>query len=229
MTFDERIERLEYELLRAKKCNHAFLCGIVAVGAMGGLYWLLAPAASFAQPAQPNAKEIRANSFILEDGKGQPAAVLAMGQGAPMLMLADDHGKSRILLTIDKGQPAIKLGDKDGKTRAMLSLANGNGSLIIADEKSSALVTLDAIGGNPSLTLEHGAVRARLNAGEKGAGLAFGQGDAPKCGLVMTERGYTCLSFKDANNVPRGNLGLDANGPFLIFADQSGRELKQLP
>ena len=95
MGTEERLEKLERELLAEKRRNR-WLLAVVGLGVVGvALAWTLATttATAQAQGANTGPKVIRANQFILEDETGKTRARLGVDQDGPGLTLIDETGK----------------------------------------------------------------------------------------------------------------------------------------
>ena len=135
MTTEERLEKLEKELARAKRRNRRLLAvaGLV-VGAVT-LAWIVAGTANRAEAQGGGVPAvIRANAFVLVDEKGKTRAELSMGEYGPGLLLVDENGKTRATLTVDKDWPWLALADENGKTRAMLAVGKNGPVLGLLDE-----------------------------------------------------------------------------------------------
>jgi len=90
MTIEDRLENMERELGRVKE--------VLARSQVKG-----------------TAKEIRANSFVLEDENGKPRAGLHMTKYGPSLALNDEKGVARAALNMAKYGPGLMLFGPDGK------------------------------------------------------------------------------------------------------------------
>ena len=119
MTTDERMEKMEGQLARVRWFNRCLIaCIVLSFGV-----WLISKTFGAETVwAGSGAKEIRANSFILEDENGKPRAELSVGKDGPWLSLRDENGKGRVNLSVDKDGPGLWLFDEKGKNRAGLSL-----------------------------------------------------------------------------------------------------------
>ena len=93
MTIEERLEKLERQLGRAKRRNYWLLVGLAVCVGLGGVAWAFRPEPARAQPALNAVKEIRANRFILEDKQGKTRAQLTVYSDGPRLSLFDQQGK----------------------------------------------------------------------------------------------------------------------------------------
>ena len=109
MTTDERLDKLEKELARAKRRNRRLLAVVGLVVGAFALVWIVARAGCNAQSV------IRANAFVLQDENGKARAELRMDKDGPGLSLFDAAGKTRAGLTVVKDAPMLSLYDENGK------------------------------------------------------------------------------------------------------------------
>ncbi|HSB77553.1 MAG TPA: hypothetical protein VLM91_02100 [Candidatus Methylomirabilis sp.] len=95
MSTEDRLKRLERELLARMGRTRWLLValGVVVVGA--GLAWTVANTTATAQAQGPTngPKAIRANQFVLVDETGKPRVVLDVDKVGPFLDLLDENGK----------------------------------------------------------------------------------------------------------------------------------------
>ena len=117
MSTDERIEKMEGQLARMRWFNCCLIaCIVLPLGA-----WFISknfgPKTAW---AQSRVKEIRANSFILEDENGKGRAALSVLKDGPVLGLFDENGKLRVGLGVLNDVPGLELFDENGKKRAGL-------------------------------------------------------------------------------------------------------------
>ena len=107
MGTEERLEKLERELLAEKRRNR-WLLAAVGLGVVGvGLAWTLTtitPTAQ-AQGANTGPKVIRATQFILEGETGKLRVVLRVFKDGLMLSPCDETGKPRAMLVVRKAGP----------------------------------------------------------------------------------------------------------------------------
>lgn len=207
MSAEERLQRLERELTRAKRRDHWLLVGLVLAAMMGFLGWtgMGAAVTAHAQPAAQAQKVISAQGFVLEDENGKNRAVLGMTAEGPVLRLLDENGKVRAEL----GQKAIHgqafiLGDEFAKnhSRAILVMSPEGPMLILSDENGNIRTSLSVFGTGSRLDLmdAKSEARATLSLGETG----------PRLILV------------DASGTERVTLGVSEDGPVLDLLDASG-------
>ena len=140
MTTDERIENLEKGLATARRLNRWLLAAVgLALGA-----WILTgsigPTTAGAPGGAAAVKEVRANTFIVEDANGKTRAKLAMvGADGPVLVLADENGKVRAMLSVDEAGPGLDLRDENGKPRALLGVTKDGPGLDLLDENGKPI------------------------------------------------------------------------------------------
>jgi hypothetical protein len=84
---------LEKELIRANRRNRWLLAGVGLCLGISLVAWAFGPTSATAQTAGTTPKEIRANSFILEDGEGKTRAMLEVSEQGPALDLFDENGE----------------------------------------------------------------------------------------------------------------------------------------
>jgi hypothetical protein len=135
MTIEERLEDMEREIGRMKRRNRWLLGAILLVA--GGLVVPVAfDTTAFRARAQGvgTAKEIRANSFVLEDENAKTRAVLSMLKGGPSLVLWGENGHSCVMLDADDNGPRLRLYDENSKVRAGLALVKDGPTLLLLDE-----------------------------------------------------------------------------------------------
>ncbi len=115
MTIEDRLEKLEKELSRAKGRNRWLLVSLcLGIGLLAGVCW---SGAASTQPARAALKVVRANEFILED----------------------ENGKNRAQLGVDKNGSVLSLYGENGKKRAELGVVKAGAGLVLADEKGKVL------------------------------------------------------------------------------------------
>jgi hypothetical protein len=119
MSIEERFEKLEKDLHRARRRNRWLLAAVCACIGLGGAEWMSRPYPLLAP------KEVRAEGFVLVDAKGTVRAVLGtIPDGTTALTLGDVEGKARASLGLDtNGAPALRLSDANGASRATLGVS----------------------------------------------------------------------------------------------------------
>jgi hypothetical protein len=178
MTAEERLEKLERELGRAKRRSRWLLAALgLGLGAFG-LAWIFARAAPTLQ-AQVGAgaeRVVHANRFVLEDAAGREVAVLEIGPDGPVLRLRDAAGMPRAVVGMTADGPALGLLDENGKVRAGLRVgADGSGlGLFDANGKPRAGLALDKDGPELALFGENGKEIWSTLEGDKGKRLPKG-------------------------------------------------------
>jgi hypothetical protein len=139
MDTEERLAKLEQELL-AEKRRTRWLLAVVGLGVVGvGLTWALATITSTAQGASTGPKVSRATQFILEDETGKARARLVVDKDGPGLALYDETGQIRAGLAVDKDGPRLALGDETGKARAGLTVSKDGPRLALSDETGKVI------------------------------------------------------------------------------------------
>ena len=153
MTTEERLEKLERELAESKRRNR-WLLSFVELAVVGlGLFWLLTktPAsAAVAATAAPTPKEIRANSFVVVDEKGNSRAMLGMVKNKNtemvMLKLFDEMGNSLAMLNVGKDRSMLIL-HGEGKSRILLGVSKDLPGLLLLDESGNPSASLGRLQG----------------------------------------------------------------------------------
>jgi hypothetical protein len=173
MTAEERLERLEVELRRARRWTR--LWRLLLVGLVVGSYLLLSRLAGRELQIQADQKEVHANRFILVDNNGKPRAMLAMLEDGPSLSLLGENGKGGALLTVDKKGPGLSLFDEKG--RVELNVTERGPELNLKDKnafvKPRALLIVTKEGPWLAFWDESGKLRAALSVLEDGPGLGL--------------------------------------------------------
>jgi len=204
MTTEERLEKLEEDLIRSKRHNRLLLMAAVSIVSA---VFLLGASGDVIHDV------IRTKELLLVDVNGNTRAMLNLADGQPGLSLFDETGKERAALALlrsgqpmlslydranvlravldldDSGQPGLSLNDENSKYRVWLSLGLGQPGLILFDENQKGGVTLYLDkSGRPDLWLsdENGKTRASLD---------------------LTESGQPALTLDDENGNERASLG----------------------
>ncbi|HUX02850.1 MAG TPA: hypothetical protein VMY35_17955 [Phycisphaerae bacterium] len=232
MTTEERLEKVERELARAKRRNRwqAAFIGLAVVGLI--LAWTLtkiAPAVQSQEDAEATkpVQVIRATAFVLVDDEGRERGKLEMLKNGPELRLIDANGESRIMLSTYKFKDAkglqmdgtgLCLADENGKARAWLRLEKFGPSedvgcydwesLYLFDEKGEEGVNLMVNKGGSGLDLhdKNGVYRAGLSVGVDYAVLQLHDDDV-RYGHATRQR---------------ARLSVDKDGPSLGLFDENG-------
>jgi hypothetical protein len=125
-----RLERLEAQNRRWKRCALACLVAIASFGLMGQAQRKPARAPAPA-PAPALPKNIEAESFVLKDSSGRVRAELSMGGSGPSLKLRDQSGTALINLSLNDEAPAgpyLLLSDPQHHAGLSMSILQGAGS-----------------------------------------------------------------------------------------------------
>ena len=154
MTTEERLENMERELGRQKRCNR-WLLGAILLVAGGLIIPVLFGITAFRTRAQATgtAREIRARSFVLEDEYGKTRAWLSVIKDGPGLALYGENGKVRAVLNVIKDGPGLRLLDESGNHRAGMSVLKDSPKLTLVDKNGKSRVRMDVLKGDPKLVL----------------------------------------------------------------------------
>ncbi len=114
MTTEERLEKLERELSRARRHNRWLLAGAALCLGIGGLVWAFGPDTVVAQLDATTPNEVRASRLVIEDEDGTTRALLEATKGGTTLRLSDENGTLRIGLGAFGDGPALGLYDERG-------------------------------------------------------------------------------------------------------------------
>ncbi len=198
MTLEERLEKMEKELVRQKR-RMSWLIGEV-LALMGGL--IVFVAAKTAVP-QLNVKELHAKRIALEDDHGAVRVSLTGDSEMPGMWLLDDQGEARVGLCVDQNGPRISLSAGKNLPSALVSADENTSGLSLWDGKEETLVSLSVNKNGPglSLTYKSGQPGVWLYAAEAGPG----------------------LNLNDYNGESRASLGVNKLGPALTLKDEKGR------
>jgi len=152
MTIEDRLEKLERELACAKRRNHWLLAGVGLALGIGLVAWAFGPATVLAQSTQASLREVRANSFVLEDETGKVGAMLAMTKDGPMLSLLDENGQRLVWMDVSKKGPTLNLLAKHGQGGVALSALEGK-PLLHVFGYGKGVVGLSALEDGPGLVM----------------------------------------------------------------------------
>jgi len=157
MTTDERLEKLERELSRARTRFRWLVVGaglciisVAVIYAFGQYQTTFIPRAP---RAAETSKEIRANNFVLEDANGKPRASLGMDEDGLELRLRYGNGNIGAALCLHDDKVVLSLSDNNGKPRAVLGLTQKVPLLCLYDEKEEPRATLAVTADGPHLVL----------------------------------------------------------------------------
>lgn len=154
MTNDERIEKLERDLIRSRR---RFRWLIIGVGLC-----LISTAVSYANrqnkmilrsDAAEVSKEVRATNIVLEDANGKVRASLGMDEDGLVLRLRYGNGNIGAALCLHDEKVVLNFSDDNGKPRAVLGLAKKMPLLCLYDERGEPRATLALLADGPHLVL----------------------------------------------------------------------------
>ncbi|MBE3041034.1 hypothetical protein IMZ48_00285 [Candidatus Bathyarchaeota archaeon] len=149
MTTDERLERLERELIRSRRRFHWLIIG-------AGLC-LISAAGVYANRSRSDvagvSKELRATSIVLEDLNGKPRASLGMDEDGLVLRMRYENGNIGAALCLHEEKVVLNFSDNSGKPRAVLGLAKKMPLLCLYDEREEPRATLALLADGPHLVL----------------------------------------------------------------------------
>jgi hypothetical protein len=214
MTTEERLEKLEKELMRGRRFNLWLLAGLGLVIGAWIVGWAFRPGTAMGQPAEAVAREVRARRFVLEDANGKERALLVVFDDGPRLHFLDENGKFRATLRVDKDGSGLDMLDEKGNPRAALDAIKDGASLFLSDEngkgrRGGALLAVGKVGPGPGLCLldEKGNPRATLDMSKVGAS----------------------LHLSDENGKGDAFLNAGKDGPGLVLADEKGKTIWKAP
>jgi hypothetical protein len=157
MTIEERVEKVEMELARAKRRNRLLLAGVLLAVV------LLAVGAT--TPGVASREDVvKAKQFILVDVNDKTRAELSVTAMGPVLGLFDKKGIARAILSVPEDGPGLSLSNENGKIRAILSVPEDGPMLYLYDESGKAHTGLVMFKDGSSLNLsdKNGKTRATL-------------------------------------------------------------------
>ena len=161
MTTDERMKKMEGQLARVRWIN---CCLIACIVLSFGVFFISKTFGPKTVWAQAGVKEIRANSFVLEDENGKTRVLLSSPKEGPVLGMLDENGQARVGLSVYKNGPVLKLYDENGKSRAWLSVDKDGPALGLGDENGKVRASLVVVNKVPIMLMydENGKIRTSM-------------------------------------------------------------------
>jgi hypothetical protein len=161
MTIESRLDILEKELIHAQRRNRFLWAGMalmIGIGLVTQAY------------GSKTEKQIRSNSFVLEDANGKARAALSMVKDKPALVLLDEKGMARAQLGINELGARFALFDEKGIARAQLGMNELGPRFVLFDEKGMARTQLGMNELGPGFVLfdEKGIARSQLGMNKYG-------------------------------------------------------------
>lgn len=156
MTTDERLEKVERELSRARTRFRWMVVGaglcvlsVAVLYAFGQYQTTFTPRATKAGTGN----EIHATNFVLDDANGKPRASLGMDEDGLELRLRYENGNIGAALCLHEEKVVLSLADNNGKPRAVLGVTKNMPLLCLYDEKEEPRATLAVLADGPHLVL----------------------------------------------------------------------------
>jgi hypothetical protein len=166
MSTEERLEKLEYELIVTHRSNRRIMVALIILV----IAWL-SNALFFNTTVSAQDKDdiypiIRTNGLILIDENGKSRAGLFMLSDGPAFGLNDENEKPLLILKAGQKRTALDLFDENVKSRVSLSINKSGAGLALADEngKPRGRVGIDNTGVNIILCDKNGTVRTVVGA-----------------------------------------------------------------
>jgi hypothetical protein len=154
MTTDERLEKLERELSRARTRFRWLVVGAgLCIISVAVIYAFGQYQTTFTPRATKASKELHANSFVLEDANGKPRASLGMDEDGVELRLRYGNGNIGAALCLHDDKMVLSLSDNNGKPRAVLGVTKNMPLLCLYDEREEPRATLAVLADGPHLVL----------------------------------------------------------------------------
>jgi len=137
MTTDERLERLEKELTRAKRHN---LWLLTTTGLIVLTLTLMRVFTGLENNAHAKGKGneprvVSANEFILEDGEGRCRSKLFVDTKGPCFNLIDEKDRLRAQLRLIKDEPFLILMNEKGNGSVSLNQKEQGVGLVLCDQE----------------------------------------------------------------------------------------------
>jgi len=211
MTIEERLERLERELLRTKRRYRKIFAGAsLAVG-------LWASLAAVGQTPGPGlapetaAKEVRAKKFVLEDESGVVRAVLGMDRTkeGPGLWLFKEKDKVGAFLRISPEGPLFSL-TQDAQSSLHMKATAGEQSLTLSSGEGRPYVLLRARPDGPSVNIRTGQAREGITLWAPTSPTGF-------------QKDWSTIQLYDDQDKLRAALSIGQLGPHFGLLDSNGK------
>jgi len=148
MTIEERVEKLELKLDRARFIN--LLLGAIGIGVLLVL-WFFASGTPTAQEKVMD--EVLVKQFIVVNDNGIKRAFLELEEDVPGLALFDENGTYRADLLVNDEGPKLTLFNENGNRQALLAVTESGTSLSLCDEKGKSRAGLGVFKDGPILFL----------------------------------------------------------------------------
>ncbi len=160
MTTEQRIEKLENELICAKRRSGILLAGVCLLVVFLTLNWTGLGRLTPAYAQNTTSKEVRAKKFIVEDENGNTRAMLAVSKDISVLKLYDKNGKIRAGMV----ESGLFLNDENENCRGLLALLKDGPFLVLNDEngETRAGLCMSKDGSVMEFYGENGKIRAKL-------------------------------------------------------------------
>lgn len=168
MTIEEKLMKLGGELEQVKRRNSRMVLGMIACAAMAVVALVL---------PLIGGSVVRADKFMLVDGRGRERAAMAMDKDwGPGLFIFDEHGESRVdLYANEENGTGLIMHDENGEFSLWMSSTSDGSSLALLDKRGTMRADLGVAdyGSRLSLSDERAMMRAALSSGKRGQGLAL--------------------------------------------------------
>jgi hypothetical protein len=232
MTVEQRLERLERELLRTKRRYRRIFVG-ACLGV--GLWASLAAVGQTPGPGQTPetaAKEVRAKKFVLEDDSGVVRAVLGMDRAkeGPGLWLFKEKDKVAAFLRISPEGPLFSL-TQDAQSSLHMKATVDEQSLTLSSGESRPYILLRTRPDGPSVNIRTGQAREGITLWAPTSPTGFQKDwstiqlyddqDKLRAALSIGQLGPH-FGLLDANGKWRAYLSLIESGPGFHLYDENG-------
>jgi hypothetical protein len=216
MTTEERLEKLEKELTRAKHRS----CWLPLVSGVAALAIVFAWTALKTQ-----AQVIHAKGFILESEDGRKCAELSANKAWTGLVLNDKTGEVvRTKLLVYDDESELQLCDKSGEARTTLVVDERQSQLRLCDRTGTACMYLymDEDGSRLQLCDKKGRPTAELRARNNGPQLVFRDEKERGRVMLLTSKDGSAFWLVDENGNGRVAMSEGADAPQLTLSDDKG-------